>query len=143
MESIVFWNDSTKFSGKFVDLEQSYGQIPKDAKSDVDIGIAPFFSDKEMTKLAGFVTYTDNILSTSVLPNGKKIVSFIGSYNFNLPTGIINTISSSIDRVDYDGYFLDQNLFNIIGGSGSGLNSKGSIVLDVIDNKYRWSVYLS
>ena len=143
MDPIVFWNDKSSFRGKFTDLDKSYGDIPDQVNGYVDNGIAPFFSDKELKNLAGFVTYVDNVLQTTVIPNGNKITSLSCSYNFNLPTGIINTIGSSVDQVDIDGYFLNKVLLNIVGGSGIGFNTTGNIIVDVVDNKYKWSVYLT
>lgn len=142
MAPLVFWNDKSSFRGKAVFLNQSYGSIPEEVTGYLDTGIAPFYADKELKEVAGFVSYTDNVLSTPVLPNGKKILTLNGFYNFNLPTGVINTRGSTVDGTDADGYFLNPVLFDILGGTGVGFNSKGHVILEVVDDKYKWSVFL-
>jgi hypothetical protein len=153
--TFVYWNLPNSSTAKYIELDKDYPPNNPNTKiSDgyVEVGTSLFYKDVELKETAGFINYTDNVL-TSTLLNDIPNYIFNMTYSFNFPDGIIQTIGSGSEVVeDFDnfGTWINPILFTIIGGVGAYFGKSGWILRELdqsndrpIKNLNKWSVFLN
>ena len=153
--TVVFWNDNLScLTARYTELNKDYPPNNPNTKITagyIEVGTSLFYKDVELKELAGFINFTDNVL-TSTLLNDTPSYIFNMTYDFNLPDGIIQTIGSGSETVeifDKIGNWANPILFTIIGGVGAYFGKKGWILREIDEAKDRpikilnkWYVFL-
>lgn len=153
--TFVYWNLPGSSTAKYVELDKDYPPNNPNTKiSDgyIELGTTIFYKDVELKDAAGFINYTDNVLTSTLLNNIPNYI-FNMTYCFNFPDGIIQTIGSGIEVVeDFDKIetWINPILFTIVGGVGAYFGKSGWVLRELdqsndrpIKNLNKWSVFLN
>ena len=124
------------FYGVFTYGTDPYSDIPgtdlNTLKSYTDNGSGQLFDSSEFNKVVGQFFYTDNKFSGK-LPTQNYVLGLLSQKTFFFPNGTINTVGSSFNETDQNGYYPvgNEHILNIVGGEGDFLNVKGNVLCQV------------
>ena len=128
----------TSFTGEFNYGTKPYSDVPgtdlSTVKTYTDNGIVQLFDSIELNNVVGQFMYTQNYASVK-LKDQVNVSIFNIQNSFHFPNGSINTIGSVYGSFDPNGYTLPNArwLVNIVGGTGDFFNSKGNVIVELLD----------
>lgn len=153
--TFVYWNLPGSSTAKYVELDKDYPPNNPNTKITSgysELGTTIFYKDVELKDAAGFINYTDNVLTSTLLNNIPNYI-FNMTQCFNFTDGIIQTIGSGIEVVeDFNKIetWINPILFTIVGGVGAYFGKSGWVLRELdqsndrpIKNLNKWSVFLN